>query len=272
MGEQQTEDHDKPVRQRSRRALEVLRRRIWVVVGCTVLVAVAALSASFLESTEYSSTASIRFQDPTQWQLPYSPQPFSETDGATKVSTNLKLTSLDPVAGLAARKVQANLTKQDVIDAVDFTTTVDETTTLQEPYEVTATVSGSDAAYTAEIANAYIRSYLAIRRESDREKVSAALTPILNQHRKLSRREKRSESGQILKLKIERIFTLKKLLEADEAKEVQYAPATASHNNKSKVPNLLGGLFLGLLLGIGTALLMERQGLRKNASAPSVSS
>lgn len=229
----------------------VLRRRILVVVGCVVLVAGAALALSLLQTKEYSATASLLFRDPGFDQRLFGSQTFSTQDPAREAATNLNLVSLDAVADLTADKLDlSDLDGDDVSEMVSV-----ETRGASDVISVTATNPDPESA--AAIANAFAQSYVQFRRDADRKKISDAIDLVEREYRSLNSSSKRSDEGETLQKQVGRLQALG-ALQTGNAEIVQTAEPPESPSIPKTGQNLTIGIFLGLLLGIAMALLMER--------------
>jgi len=259
--EEMSERKNQNVYRSSTAAFEVLRRRVRVVIGFTVFVAIAAVAFSFLESKYYASSASVRIDDPTLDQLPAAKQPFAGDDEAAAVVESLRIQSLGPVAELAAEYLGKDFSGPEVTEMV-------EVGIEEEPFRVNAKVVSADAGIAAATANAFVRAYLRIRELADAQKIADALSPLEERYAALGPRRKVADTGQRMRMTINRLVSLRRLLQSEDLGELALAQPATSYANASAVPNLLGGGFLGLLLGISTALLMERQDRRKITSTP----
>src|ERR687894_1707227 len=95
--------------------LQVLRRRLRVVLLCLALVPATALALSLLQTKEYTATASLLFRDPGFAQQLFGSSVGNQPkDPAREAATNVELVSLAEVARRTARKLGNGLTATDV--------------------------------------------------------------------------------------------------------------------------------------------------------------
>lgn len=231
--------------------LGVLRRRILVILGCVVLVAGAALGFSLLQTKEYSATASLLFRDPGFDQKLFGSQAFNSTDPVREAATNLNLVSLDAVADLTAEELTVDdLSGDEVSDMITV-----ETQGASDVVSITATDPDPETA--ALIANTFVASYVKFRREADRKKISDAIALVEREYATLDGGERESDEGQTLQKQVGRLQALG-ALQTGNAEIAQTAEVPDSPSIPKTGRNVSVGIVLGLLLGIATALLMER--------------
>lgn len=240
--------------------LGVLRRRFLVIAGCVVLVAGAALVFSLAQTKQYSATASLLFRDPGFDQRLFGSQAFNATDPAREAATNLNLVSLDAVADLTAEDMAAaDLSGDEVSEMIAV-----ETQGASDVVSITAT--DPDPEFAATVANAFAESYVDFRREADRNKVTEAIDLVQAELDALDADARDSDEGQTLQKQVGRLQALS-ALQTGNAEIVQAAEAPSSPSIPKTGRNVSVGIVLGLLLGIGTALLMERFDRRLRTAA-----
>lgn len=234
-----------------RDALGVLRRRIWVILGCIVLVAGASLVFSLTQTKQYSSTSSLLFRDPGFDQSLFGSQTFSNTDPAREAATNLNLVSLEAVADLTAAELDALGVDGDDISSIVAV----ETEGASDVVSITAT--DPDPPFAADVANTFASSYVKFRRDADRKKINGAINLVQREYNSLSPDAKNSDEGETLQKQIGRLQALG-ALQTGNAEIVQTAEPATSPSIPKTGRNVAVGIFLGLLLGIGAALIIER--------------
>ncbi|HMT06099.1 MAG TPA: polysaccharide biosynthesis tyrosine autokinase [Solirubrobacterales bacterium] len=230
--------------------LLVLRRRIWVILGCVLLVAGAALVFSLIQTKQYSSTSSLLFRDPGFDQSLFGSQVFNSTDPSREAATNLNLVSLDAVAELTADDLGSGLTGDDVAGIVTV-----ETEGASNVVSITAL--DPDPEFAARVANSFAESYVKFRRDADRSKIAGAIALVEREYRSLNPDQQESDEGQTLKKQVGRLQALG-ALQTGNAEIVQTAEAASSPTIPKTGRNVSLGILLGLLLGVAAALLMER--------------
>src|SRR5215218_7862025 len=149
-----------------RELLWTVRRRLGVILLCTVLVAGAALAFSLLAQKEYTAKASLLFRDPQLDQKLFGSSFVAQNqDDARQAATNLQLVSLDVVAAKTAGELGRGFTASDVKGKV-------EATQQGQADVISIAATDQNARLAARIANTFAREYIAFRRDADRAKVA----------------------------------------------------------------------------------------------------
>lgn len=233
-----------------RRVLGVLHRRRLVLVLALVLVPATALAVSLMQEKEYSATSSLLFRDPGfDSQVSGARALPPSADPARQAETNVRLVSLDVVAERTARRVGRGLTEESVSDRVEV-----EPQGTSDVVEVTATDASPSRAAT--LANAFGREYVAFRREADRSKIRDAARLVDRRLARLTRSQRRGKRGTSLQQRADELEVLASL-QTGNAELVQTAQRPKSASSPKVVQNVFIGIFVGLMLGVGLAFLLE---------------
>ena len=239
-------------RQRIRRQLLGLRRRLPLIIACAVLVGAAAVGYSLLQPTKYTAKSVLLFRDPGFDQaVSGGTSTFAPVQDATReAATNERLVSLAVVGERAARQLGGGLTGSELSSEVQIAS--------EGPSNLVGiSVTDQNRFRATRIANAFGRQYVLFRRDADRAKVNQAV--ILSQHQlaNMSPVDRRSEQGRLVRQRVDQLQTLASL-QTGNAELVQPASVPNSPSSPKPVRNgVLGGAF-GLLLGLALALLLER--------------
>lgn len=231
------------------RVLGILRRRLWIIVGCVILVGGLALGFSLLQTKQYSSTASLLFRDPGFDQRLFGSDSTTGTDPNREAATNLDLVSLDAVADLTA----VDLPGLEGDDVSGMTTV--EAKGASNVISITAT--DPDPEFAARVANAFAATYVEFRRQADRGQIADAVKLVTEEYEALPPDRQDSDEGQTLQKQIARLQALG-ALQTGNAEIVQSAEPADSPSEPKTSRNVIVGLFAGLLLGIAVAMLSER--------------
>ena len=236
-----------------RNVVRALRRRVGVIVACTVVVAGSALAFSLLQTEQYSATSVPLFRSSSFSQQLFGgaagPAPNSSSTSDRDAATNVSLVSLKTVASLTAEKL-GNISSGKVASEVSVATGGQANTA-----SVTATDPNPNRA--AEIANAYTQSFVAFRRAADRKRIQQAERLVTAQFERLTPAEAKTNQALFLQKQIARLQTLRDI-QTGNAEVVQEASPPSSPSSPDVTRNTAFGLALGLLLGIAAALLLER--------------
>jgi succinoglycan biosynthesis transport protein ExoP len=224
--------------------LRVLRRRTAVVILCFALVPAAAFAFSISQQTKYTASAKLLFRDPGFDQKLFGSQVFQPSaDPAREAATNLQLVSLDVVAKRTGKRVpRAGSVKEHVSVQAEGQSNV-----------VTVSATYPDRRLAARVANTFAQQYIALRQEADRAKIAQAQALVNRQLRGLS---SAGQSAQERTLR-DRLDVLSSL-QTGNAELAEGASVPSNPSSPKIVRNTVLGAFLGLLLGVGVALLLER--------------
>ena len=254
-----------------RGTLRVLRRRLWLIALCTLVVPVSVLAYSLAQQKEYRASASLLFRDSGLASLVDPSQAVAARQpDDTATGTNLGLAGLDVVASATARKL--GVPSGDVAGKVKVEPV---------PSSDLATVNATDTqpAAAATLANAYAREFIRRQRASDRAEVARAQSAVqarlksiqaglaslqrlqgkgpaaLRSERRAERQTLVQERGTLLK----RQGQLRSLegLVTGNVELVQPATAPSAPIAPKTRRDTAIGVGLGLVLGICLALLFE---------------
>lgn len=232
-----------------------LVRRTRLIIGCTLVAAASALVFSLLQTTQYSADAALLFRDSNLNQQILSSTVAKPILGfpaaaAQDRATNAELASLKIVANLTARDSGHGLSGDEVTNAV-----VIGTNTQSDITSITATNPSPEVA--ASLANSFARNVIAFRRSADRLIVQRAIGSVKADLNRLSPSEQNSQRGGALERQISRLSALL-ALQAGSVELVQRATVPDSPSSPKTVQNVVLGGILGLLIGLGLAILLER--------------
>jgi polysaccharide biosynthesis transport protein len=233
--------------------LSFLRRRGFWIVLCTVLVAGLAYGLSKRETKKYTATAAIAFNSsPLAQQI----AGLSSSAGASNSSvlsqqdSNLELVKLGDMTAKTASLLGHGLTEAKVSSSLKISTRGESSIV-----EVAATSISPKLA--AAIANTYVNQFVKGQQNANRQFLKSALALVNRQLARLSRVQRFGPDGLDLQ---NRAHTLSLLSELgyNNAAIAQEAPLPSSPSSPKTSRNTGLGLVLGLLLGFGVAVILER--------------
>jgi capsular exopolysaccharide synthesis family protein len=233
--------------------LRAIWRRKWVVAVVVAVVTGAAVAGSLLQTPRYTATAQIRIQ-PSNTPVPLSPNSASQsTLGSADVLTEQSLVTSNSVKDI----VRSQLGQAPKVSA----TAVDQTNLIA----VSAT--STDPRWAARVANAYANAYVNSRRNQAANDLSAAAAQIqakitdLDQQiaaAKPSPEAVTALSTQEASFRAELAqLQVNSALSSGGAEVASPAAVPGSPSSPRTVLNGVVALALGLILGIGLALLFD---------------
>jgi capsular exopolysaccharide synthesis family protein len=232
-----------------------LVRGVWhrkVLVGmCALVAGGSALGFSLLQEQQYTAKASLLFRDPGFDQRLFgAPAIPAAPDADRQAATNVRLVSLDVVADRTAEDLGTGLDGDDVSDQLDI-----EEEGQSNVISIAAT--DPDPEFAARLANTFAENYIEFRRGADRAKVADAIRLVEDEYSQLGPDDQEGNRGDALQREISELETLK-ALQTGNAELVQTADVPDEASSPKIARNTVLGGILGLLLGVGLALLFER--------------
>jgi len=230
-----------------------MRRRAAIVVIAIVALPAGALAYSLGAEKQYTATAKLLFRDPgfDQKTLGGGSALSPSADPAREAATNIGLVSLDTVADRAANVIKSRrLTANEIRDKV---------TVAGQGQSNVVTVQATDAApgFAAKLANTIARQYIVFRRDADRTKINQAVALVRRNLDELTPNQRTGREGRNLREQVEELRVLA-ALQTGNAELVQPAAAPRSPSSPKPVRNTILALLLGIVIGIGMALLLNR--------------
>jgi capsular exopolysaccharide synthesis family protein len=231
------------------RMLGVLRRRApWIVI-CLVLAAGAAFAYSKHQAKKYTATASVVFGDnPLNQQI--AGLSSSGSNPTVQQASNLELVRLGNMAAKTASLLGDGLTEEKVGESVS----VGE---QGESNLVSVSATTISPVLAAKIANTYARQFVEEQRKANHQYFKSALALVNRQLATLPRQEKLGPAAVTLE---ERAETLEFLADQQygSVQIAQEASVPTSPSSPKTSRNTVIGAVLGLLVGLGVALVLER--------------
>jgi capsular exopolysaccharide synthesis family protein len=226
-------------------AWRILRRRKWIILEATIVVPLIAVLLTLNHTAEYTSTATLLFRS----------SPAGPTESATIVdptreaATNGELVGLPVIAEEAAKKLPG-VSAAEILGSVEVAPSPNAETAA-----VTATTGSPELS--AELANAYGEAYIDFRRQADRGQLQEAISLAESSLGELTVEQREGAQGEALNKQLEQL-KLTQALQTGGAELVQKATPASEPVASHRTRNVALGLILGVLLGFGLAILLER--------------
>jgi capsular exopolysaccharide synthesis family protein len=233
------------------RILQVVWRRLWVVLAIAALAGGAALALSLSQQKQYSASASLLFRDPALDQKLFGSSFIApSSDPAREAATNVKLVSLHGIAVRTSRALKGRLSVKEIEDRVDVQSE-------GQADIVSVTFTDPDRDFAPEVANAFANQYIAFRREADRSKVSEAERLVETQLNSLTPTELSTAEGRSLRERSEQLKVLASL-QTGNAELVQPATTPSGPSSPRPLRNTALAIIVGLVLGAGLSMLLDK--------------
>ncbi|MGH2840033.1 MAG: polysaccharide biosynthesis tyrosine autokinase, partial [Solirubrobacteraceae bacterium] len=235
-----------------REFLQVLGRRLPIVLAAVVIVPAAALAFSLGAEKQYTATAKLLFRDPGFDQKVFGSSVLAPSaDPAREAATNVGLVSLDTISARAARALRdANLTPSQIRDKV-------KVAAEGQSNVISVRATDPSPSFAARLANTIARQYIVFRRDADRSKINEAVALVRGQLATLRPAQRAGPEGRAIKAQVDQLKLLASL-QTGNAELVQPARPPRSASSPKPVRNTLLGLLVGIAIGVGLAVLLDR--------------
>jgi capsular exopolysaccharide synthesis family protein len=234
-----------------RDVIRVLRRRVPVLLIAVIATPAAAVGVSMIQEDQYTAEATLLLRDPQFDQMLFAPGGLSpSSDAEREAATNVELVSLDVVAAGAAEELGREFTRESIRDAIEISGEGEA-----DVISISATAADPDLA--AEIANVFASEYIDFRRRADQEMIRETTDLIERRLAALSPSDLEGATGRVLQRRLEELEILASL-QTGNVEQVQVAEPPLSRSSPQPVRNGMVGAVLGVILGVGLALLLDR--------------
>ncbi len=229
-------------------ALRVVRHRLPLIALCTVVVAAAAFGFSRQQTKKYTATASIVFNNnPLSQQI--AGLPGNSSNLLVQQAANVELVELGDMAAFTAQRLGHGLTEESVRQSLSVGG-------VGESSAVVISATATSPTLAAAIANTYAARFVAEQRTANRGFYESALRVAEGQLAALPRQERFGPAGVPLQTRAQSLRFLSELKVGNVQVAQRAQPPTSPSSPKTSRNTILGGL-LGLVLGLGLALLLE---------------
>lgn len=231
--------------------LGVLRRRLALSMFCVVLVAGAAYGFSKHQTKKYTATASLDFSvNSLSQQIAGLSVSNSSSALAARQASDLELAKVGDMAAKTANLLGHRLTEEEVASSVSV-----EGHGESSIVDISATTSSP--ALSAAIANTYTSQFVTEQQSANRQYLESALGIVRRQLAALSPQQRVGPDGLGLQDRAQTLSLLSELKEGN-VQVAQEARVPISPSSPKTTKNTALGVFLGLVLGLGLAFVLER--------------
>jgi len=231
------------------RILGLLRRRgIWIVL-CFALACAAAFGYSKHQTKKYTATTSVVFSS-NQLSQEIAGLSSSNTSSLLQQSNNLELLHLGDMAARTASILGHGLTEESVDASLSIAG-------QPESNIAGVVVTTTSPELSATIANTYARQFVREQQSTNRQYFRSALALVHKQLEALTPEQRNGVAGVALQDRAQSLGLLSQL-QPNTVQIAQEASIPTSPSSPKTSRNTLIGGILGLFLGVGLALLLER--------------
>jgi len=231
----------------------VRRRKLWVLQGL-VIVPLIVVVLTLRQEEQYTATAALLFRDSAGALLEES-SGGSFDDPAREAASNDALIALPAVSERAAVKFN----RRPAVEPVSPRTVAESVSVSPSDVSDLAEIEAEhpDPFVAAAFANDYGEAYIEFRREADRSQLRGAIDLVEGRLNALPPEQRSGETGQALETQLDEL-RLAESLQTGKAELVQRASVPEEPSSPDLRRNLVLGLLLGGVLGLGTAVLRDR--------------
>lgn len=231
-------------------ALSVLRRRLPLIALCVAVVAGAALGISARQTKKYTATASLIFSSsPLNQQIAGLPAANNGNLLAEQAS-NVELVKLGDMSARTARLIGHGLTQEAVARNVSVSG-------QGESSVVGVSATEPSPWLAAQVANTYVRQFVAEQQSSNKQYFKSALALVHKQLAALPPQQRYGTDGLALQNRAQTLGFLSELGYGNVQVAQLASPPAVPSSPKTSRNTIIGGI-LGLLIGLGLAFLLER--------------
>lgn len=230
--------------------LGILRRRALWILLCLVVVAAAAYGFSKQQTKKYTATAALSFSSNQLGQQIAGLAATSAGNLQAQQASNLELVRRGDMASRTAQQLGHGLSEQTVSSGLAVTG-------QGESSIVVVSSTSTSAPLAAAIANTYVKQFVTEQQDANRHFFKSALALVNKQLDRLSPSQRLGTAGAALEDRAHTLGFLSELGYNNVALAQEALVPTSPSSPKTKRNTLLGAL-VGLLLGLGIALLLER--------------
>lgn len=224
-------------------------RRSWLIVLASVLVTTGVALLISLQSTEeYSAKAEVLFGETHYDQILFGASSAPAPDPTRQAATNLKLVDLEAVSQRVGRKL--GISGGEVQEAITVAP-------QGESDLISVTATWTEADFAAELANTYVRQYIKLSQDASQAQLHQAQHVVEAQEAATSQTEQTATEGELLESRANQLRVLA-ALQNGGAELVSAAVAPSEPSSPNHKRDVILGLVLGLLFGLGLALLINR--------------
>jgi succinoglycan biosynthesis transport protein ExoP len=231
--------------------LGIMRRRAPLILICFLVGAGGAYGYSKRESKKYTATAVLTFNNNPIDEEIVGLSVGGSASLLAQQASNRELVSVGNMAEETARLLGHGLTYEQVRESVEISAQGETST-------VNVSTTSTSATLAAAIANTYTRLFVKEQNSENRRFFKSALTVVNKQLARLSPAQRFGSDGLDLQERAHTLGLLAELGSYNSAQVAQEALAPSNPSSPKTKRNTILGAVLGLVIGFGIALLLER--------------
>jgi capsular exopolysaccharide synthesis family protein len=236
-----------------------LRRRLALIAFCCVAVTAAAYFFSKHQTKQYTATASLVFNNnPLSQELVG--LPANSGNLLVQEAGNLQAVQLGDMAAVTARVLGHGLTEESVRRSLAISG-------LGESSAVAVAATSHSPSLAAAMANTYVAQFVKEQQGLNRQFFTSALALVNRQLAALPRRERTGAASVALQNRAQSLRFLSDM-QSGNVRVAQQALLPSKPSSPKISRNTILGLFIGLLLGLGLALTLERLDRARRITEP----
>ncbi len=234
--------------------LRVVRERWWIIAAAVVIVTGAALLISLQATPQYRSYARLLYQKTNLEQALFGSQVFTNTNQDREIQTGAVLVELEPIAESVAAASVSQRSPASLLGMVSVKP-------KSNANVIDISAEGPDPQEAADVANAFAEQFVLFRQTIDRATVAAARELVKDKLDSLSPDDLANEYGLMLNDRYESLQIIESMQNGGFTVVQRATPPTVPFSPQT-VRDTLIALFVGLVLGLGFAFLLDRMDRR----------
>ncbi len=230
--------------------LRVVRERWLVIVAAVVIATAIALFLSLQATPQYRSFARLLYQKTNLEQALFGSQVFTNTNPDREVQTGAVLVQLEPIAQAVAGDLGLSESPAALLGMVSVKPKSNANVIDIEAH-------GPDPQQAAKVANSFADQFVLFRQDTDRLTVAAARQLVKEKLDTLGPDDLASDYGLMLSEKYESLQIIESMQNGGFT-VVQRASVPVAPYSPQTVRDTLIAVFVGLVIGLGLAFLLDR--------------
>lgn len=228
-------------------AIAILRERVWVIILCGVVAALAAFVYAERKPNQYTATSSLQFTTNSLPSQVAGGGTGQTLDPEGEKSTNVQLVTTTAVADGVVKSLGLMMTPAEALSGISASTP-------QNDYVVDITATNENPVLAAKLANAFANQYVIYSQQQNEQQLIRGQALIAEKEAKLPAGDTTDRAN--LAALSQKLLLLQAVASSNARVVGKASPPTSPSSPNRKAITIVALIF-GLLLGVGIAVLMH---------------